>query len=252
MSGQVQAAGVFAVSNYGFKIGPAGATKDQLMTVKDVNSLQPKVKSTIKNWSPMDQAGWERNLVTGKSMSMDMKGQRNYGDPGNDFIAGKLLSIGQDCNAVLEIDFPNGDELLCNGVIDISSPFGGASTDADTLEWSYTVDGKPQYIPFGSETALTFSSVPVANATGVAITASPTLTFSNALSDYSNVALVKASDGSGVTFTPTLDNTGKILTLKPTVSLTAGTEYEIILAGVKDLYGHALATQVILFTTAAS
>lgn len=252
MNEQVQPAGVFAVSDYGFKIGPAGAARNQLMTVKDTETLQPKVKSTIKNWNPMDQGGWERNLVTGKSMSMDMKGKRNYGDPGNDFIAGKLLSIGQDCNSVLEIDFPNGDAVLCNGLIDITSPFGGASTDADALEWSYVVDGKPTYIPAGSETALTFSSVPVANATGVAITASPTLTFSNALSDYSNVAFVKALDGSGVTFTATLDSTGKILTLKPAASLTAGTEYEIILAGVKDLYGHALATQVILFTTAAS
>lgn len=250
MPENMKAAGVFAASDYVFKIGPAGAAEDQLMTVRDVSSLQPKVKGTIKNWSPMDQHGWERNLVTGKNMSFDMKGQRNYGDPGNDFVAGKLLSVGQDCNAVLGIYFPNGDKLLCNGVIDISSPFGGNSTDVDTLEWTYTVDGKPTYTAAGSETPLTLvSSDPAADAAGVADDVKPALTFSNPLDDYGGVTLIKVSDGSVTAFSASLDGTGKILTLTPSASLAAATAYEVILAGVTDRYGHTLATQAVKFTT---
>ena len=241
-------AGVYAVSDYGFKIGPAG---DQLMVVKDVESLEPKVKGTIKNWSPMDQEGWERNLVTGKNMSFSMKGKRNYGDPCNDFIAGKLLSIGQDCNAILKISFPNGDSLTCNGVIDLSAPFGGNSTDVDKLEWTYTVDGKPTYTAAGSETPLTLmGSNPAADATGVTNDVKPVLTFSNPLDDYGGVTLIRVSDGSVTTFAASLDSTQKILTLTPSAALAASTAYEIILAGVTDEYGHTLATQAVKFTTA--
>lgn len=143
---------VYAVHGYTFKIGaPVETGEPTLNTISDVNSLEPKIKGETKSWSPMDQKGWARNMVTGKSMSFDFKGQRNYGDAGNDFVAGKLLSTGPDCSAVLEIDFPNGDKLNCNGVIDLSSPFGGASTDVDTLEWTYTVDGKPTYTPAAPE-----------------------------------------------------------------------------------------------------
>lgn len=244
-------AGVYAVSDYVFKIGPADATEDQLMTVKDVNSLQPKVKGTIKNWSPMDQQGWERNLVTGKNMSFDMKGQRNYGDPGNDFVAGKLLSVGQDCNAALEILFPNEDKLLCKGVIDISSPFGGNSTDVDTLEWTYTVDGKPTYTPAEPVEPFTLvSSNPTADAADVGADIKPSLTFSNALDNFSGVTLIKISDGGAISFEASPDSTGTVLTLTPSAALLAATAYEIILAGVTDRYGQTLATQLIKFTTA--
>lgn len=251
MGNNVKAAGVYAVYDYVFKIGPAGATPNQLMTVKDVNSLQPKVKGTVKNWVPLDQKGWERNLITGKSMSFDMKGERNVGDPGNDFIAGKLLATGQDCNAVLQITFPNGDILTCNGVIDISTPFGGASTDVDTLEWTYTVDGKPTYTLAGASTPLTLSnSSPAAGATGVADNDAPVLTFSNPIADYAGISIISTKDGSLVAFTGALDAAEKILTLTPAAAFSATSTYEIIISDVKDIYGQTMATQIVKFTTA--
>jgi hypothetical protein len=242
---------VFPVYGYTFKVGaPVTTGTPTLYTVKDVNSLEPKIKSTVKNWTPLDQDGWERNLITGKSMSFDFKGQRNYEDPGNDFVAGKLLSTGNDSAAVLEINFPNGDIMTCNGIIDLTAPFGGASTDIDTLEWTYTLDGKPVYTPASAAAPLSLvSNSPAANAMGVADNVSPVLTFNNSLADYAGISFIKATDGSLVTFTASPDSSGKVLTLSAT-GLEAAASYEIILAGVTDIYSQVLATQIIQFTTA--
>ncbi len=48
--------------------------------VRDAESLSISVDGTIEEWNPMDQAGWVRRLMTGKSLGMSMGGKRNYGD----------------------------------------------------------------------------------------------------------------------------------------------------------------------------
>lgn len=103
---------------------------------------------------------------------------------------------------------------------------------------------------FGAPSALTVTSAPLDDATGVLATAHPTLTFSNKISGNA-VLLVKASDNSIVTATKSFDATGKILTLTPSVSLAAGGEYQIIVAGVTDVFGQSLAPSIINFTVAS-
>jgi phi13 family phage major tail protein len=93
------------------------------------------------------------------------------------------------------------------------------------------------------------SSVPATNATGVLATAKPTLTFNNVIASDA-VTLIKTTDNSVVTCTKTYDATGKILTISPSASLTAASVYNIVVAGVKDIYGQTLATSVIKFTVA--
>ena len=85
------------------------------------------------------------------------------------------------------------------------------------------------------------SSDPVDGATGVVVSISPTLTFNNALIPNAvyNVVLIKASDGITVAGTYTLDTTKKIMTINPTVDLTAATAY-IITYAVIDIYGQTL------------
>ena len=98
------------------------------------------------------------------------------------------------------------------------------------------------------------STSPVAGATGVAVTANVTGTFSEAM-DASTVA------SSTFTLTPaasgavSLDSTGKTATLNPGADLAAGTVYTATIkggtSGVKDLAGNALASdKTWTFTTA--
>jgi methionine-rich copper-binding protein CopC len=94
------------------------------------------------------------------------------------------------------------------------------------------------------------SSVPANNATGIAATAKPTLTFNNALAVYAGISLIKVSDGSVTPMTLSIDTTGKIVTITPTSNLSSGSVvYEIVVAGVKDIYNQTLATSLVKFTT---
>lgn len=103
----------------------------------------------------------------------------------------------------------------------------------------------------GAPTALSLSSsVPADDATGVLASTHPTLTFSNAIAS-DDVLLIKTSDNSIVPITKSYDTTGKVLTIVPVSNLTASGAYQIVIAGVKDIFGQALAAQVVNFTVAS-
>lgn len=116
-------------------------------TVKEAESLSISIDGGIEEWNPMDMKGWTRRLMTAKSLSISMGGKRNYGDPGNDYVAGLAYKNGQDCNSAMKITFPNGDALIVPCVINVTS-LGGDSTALDALEWEAQSDGKPIYVEY--------------------------------------------------------------------------------------------------------
>jgi len=89
-------------------------------------------------------------------------------------------------------------------------------------------------------------------ATGVAVNVSPTLTFNNALNGSAlyGIALIKASDDSPVAAAITINTARKVITINPTVDLTASTEYYMSVDNVTDIYGQTYANTVVSFTTA--
>jgi phi13 family phage major tail protein len=95
------------------------------------------------------------------------------------------------------------------------------------------------------------SSVPGDGTTDISVSANQTLTFNNALPDsvINNILLIDPSDGSTVASAYTLDATKKIVTVNPTESLSADTDY-IITYTVTDIYGQTL-KGAINFTTLA-
>lgn len=95
------------------------------------------------------------------------------------------------------------------------------------------------------------SSTPVDEAVGVSVSADQTLTFNNALVDaaVNGVNLIKMTDGSIVATSVSLNATKKIITINPTLNLTASTGYTISYA-VTDIYGQTL-NGTVNFTTAA-
>lgn len=117
--------------------------------VKDAESLSISIDGSIEEWKPMDMAGWTRRLMTNKSLGISMGGKRNYGDPGNDYVANLAFKNGQDCNTTMKVTFPNGDALYIPGVINVTS-MGGESTAIGALEWELQSDGKPTYVPYES------------------------------------------------------------------------------------------------------
>ena len=100
----------------------------------------------------------------------------------------------------------------------------------------------------GRPDTLTMTSNPLNKATGVIASVKPLLTFSNTIS--TDAITIVDPDGALVDFTPSLDATGKIMTLTPKAAFTSGASYTIIVAGVKDVYGQMIDTATIKFTVA--
>ncbi len=175
--------GVFPVHNNIFKVGIAGraSTAGQMKTVKDLETFSPSIDANTEEWTPMDLSGWMRRAVTGKGLTFSFSGKRNYGDEGNDYIAGLLLGTGQAVETIFEWTLPNGDVFEMDCIINLTTPAGGDSTNIDTLEFELMSDGLPVYTPAASALAeLTFLCEAGA-VSGTRITSVvPTLTGGNA------------------------------------------------------------------------
>ena len=153
------AAGVFPVHKNVFKINMSGRVGTTYTAIKDMETFSVAVDGTKEKWTPMDLAGWSRQAVTGKSLSISLKGKRNYGDAGNDFIANTLLATGQECETQLQWTLPNGATLVLDCIIDLKSPAGGDSTNIDALDFELLSDGLPVFTPAGVLSSLTFVTV---------------------------------------------------------------------------------------------
>lgn len=103
----------------------------------------------------------------------------------------------------------------------------------------------------GSPSALSVSSSPADAATGVAVTANVVLTFNNKLAaGAENGIILTTAAGVPVTVTRTINAGRTVVTLNPDSSLGAAADHLVVIAGVTDIYGQALATTVIDFETA--
>lgn len=145
--------GVFPVYNLKFKIGTKGKTSadGDMVEIADLESFGISIDGSVENWTPMTTAGWARALMTGKSFSIDMKGKRNVGDEGNDYVASVAWKDGLDCSTKGEIEFPDGAKLEFDCVLNVTNVGGGDSTNVAPLEFTMQGDGRPIYTPAASQ-----------------------------------------------------------------------------------------------------
>lgn len=138
--------GVYPVYENQFKINTKGRDggETNLVTIADMESFSVSFDDNVEEWTPMTSEGWVRRLKTGKGITISLNGKRNIGDPGNDFVAGLAFKSGQACNSQLEWNFPNGDKVLMDCVINVTSA-GGDSTNVEPLEFECLSDGKPTF-----------------------------------------------------------------------------------------------------------
>lgn len=142
--------GVYPVHDLKFKIGTKGRASTapgDMVVIKDMETFSPSIDSNVEEWTPMDTQGWVRRLMTGKGFAISLSGKRHVGDPGNDYVAGLAWKNGSACSSVAEIEFPNGDKLEFDCVVNVTTPFGGDSTGVSGLEFELQSDAKPTYVP---------------------------------------------------------------------------------------------------------
>lgn len=139
--------GVFPVHNNIFKINTEGRSgaEAKLVIIKDLTTFGVSVEGTNEEWFPLDQEGWARQANTGKKMSISFSGKRNFGDPGNDYVAGMLTKTGKDCETSFEWTLPDGSKLAGNCIVNLTNPGGGDSTAIMPLEFELLLDGKPTF-----------------------------------------------------------------------------------------------------------
>lgn len=138
--------GVFPVFENKFAVKTSAAATSAT-PIAEMETFSVAIDGKIEEWSPFDQAGWTRRLMTGKSITISLKGKRSVGDAGNDYIHDCSFKTGQDCNSEFEWTFPSGGKLTFNCIINVTNPGGGDSTNVDGLEFDAMSDGKPTYTP---------------------------------------------------------------------------------------------------------
>ena len=106
-----------------------------------------KVDGSVQEWTPMETEGWMKRLMTGKSITVSLKGKRCIGDEGNDYVYELSWKNGLECDAFFEWEFPSSGKISFNCVINVTTPGGGDSTNVDGLEFDIMSSGKPTYTP---------------------------------------------------------------------------------------------------------
>lgn len=137
-----KAEGVFPVYENQFKVG---ADKETATTIADMNTFSVSFDNGVEEWNPMDQGGWNRRLMTAKSLTISINGMRNMGDAGNDFVAGKAFANGRSAEGYLGWTFPDGTTIDFEGaVFNITNIGAGDSTAVGPLEFEVLSNGKPK------------------------------------------------------------------------------------------------------------
>lgn len=135
--------GVYPVYENQFQVG---ASKESLSEIADMETFSVKLDNGVEEWNPIDHKGWVRRLMTAKSVTLSVSGKRNFGDTGNDFVAGKALLNGRDVEGCFQWTFPNGDKLILeDAVYNVTNWGAGKSTEVIPLEFDVMSNGKPTY-----------------------------------------------------------------------------------------------------------
>lgn len=146
---------VYPVHNNKFKFGTAGldSAEEEMVVPQDLTNFAPAIDGTTEDWFAMDAEGWSKSAVVGKKLSFSFQGKRSVGDPGNDYIAGLALKMGQDAMTKFEWEMVSGAKMTFDCVVNVTTPGGGDTAALDTLEFEVICYGKPSFTPAPAQSA---------------------------------------------------------------------------------------------------
>ena len=141
--------GVYPCYENQFQIDTAtsGATA-AMNTIADCETFEVSFDNGVEEWSPFDQKGWIRRLMTSKALTITVTAKRNVGDAGNDAVAGLAFVNGRDSEKDFQWTFPDGTIVKLTGaVINVTNVGAGDSTAVAPLEFEVMSNGKPEITP---------------------------------------------------------------------------------------------------------
>lgn len=137
--------GVYPVYENQFQIG---AASNSLTDIADMETFSASFDNGIESWHAIGEDGWQRNLMTAKSVTINVNGKRNVGDTGNDFVAGMAFKNGREAECVFQWTFKDGTTVVfSDAVIDVTELGAGDSTNVAPLAFTVHSNGKPTVTP---------------------------------------------------------------------------------------------------------
>lgn len=140
--------GVYPCYKNQFQIDTAGSGAAAMKGIADCETFGVSFDNGVEEWSPFDQEGWTRRLLTSKAVTISVTAKRNVGDPGNDAVAALAWANGRDAEKDFQWTFPDGTVIKFQGaVINVTNIGAGASTEVAPLEFEVMSNGKPEITP---------------------------------------------------------------------------------------------------------
>lgn len=134
--------GVFPCYKNQFHAGESAEAKHD---IAECESFSVSIDNGVETWNSFTQEGWQSALQTAKAITISVSAKRSIGDPGNDFVADKWLTNGQEAYAYFDWTFPDGTVVSWDkAVINVTNINGGDATNVAPLEFDVVSNGKPK------------------------------------------------------------------------------------------------------------
>lgn len=114
-----------------------------LLISQGITSITPSSNDTTSANSFWNDKGFQETDVTGKKISIAVKGYRVVGDPAQDFIASLFLKMGDTCRTLVRWTDQSGHVIIANCTITKVVTMGGNANAYQTFSFSIELNGKP-------------------------------------------------------------------------------------------------------------
>ena len=112
-----------------------------------INNLTPAENDTTANDEYYYGEGFGTSDVTSKRYQFTVAGHRVYGDKAQDYIASKMLEIGDNLKTLMRVTFADGSQVY--GIVTLTNivPAGGQPGAKQTFSVVCVFNGKPKFVP---------------------------------------------------------------------------------------------------------
>lgn len=114
-----------------------------LLISQGITSITPSSNDTTSANSFWNDKGFQETDVTGKKISIAVKGYRVVGDPAQDFIASLFLKMGDTCRTLVRWTDQSGHVIIANCTITKVVTMGGNANAYQTFSFEIDLNGKP-------------------------------------------------------------------------------------------------------------
>lgn len=141
--------GVYPCYENQFQIDTSvGGTTPTMVNIAECVTFSVSFDNQVEEWTPFDNEGRVKRLMTGKGVTVSVTAKRSVGDAGNDAVAAIAWVNGRAAEKDFQWTFPDGTTVkFTKAVINVKNIGSGDSTAVAPLEFDIMSNGKPEVTP---------------------------------------------------------------------------------------------------------